>query len=246
MLILISKEGARQVLSAIRDGSFGSASEHWDLDLKRWLSKLGADAKASYVFPPIGNYTTHPSGCDPSFASGAGRPNCWGDEWCCEGTRRSEDRQRREKWLCTWTKKGRCEYLQRLLDEPTAADSRWRTFWCRQEPRPTDRTSRRLSEGGQRADAAGAQPLPTSKAPALARARAAAKAKAQAEATAAAAQRSRSPEPTASAASSSQPPPAPAAAGTLSQRQRRAGRQQSLMMSFRNWTEEPHEAAAHS
>jgi len=63
----------------------------------------------------MGNYAEHPSACDPQrFASR--RPACWGERWCCPGTRQADDPQRREKWLCTWTAKGGCCWLHNVSE----------------------------------------------------------------------------------------------------------------------------------
>jgi hypothetical protein len=122
-LLGVTRPGARQMLSAVRAGALGKSD--WDISLRHWLA-TGADGlRYSWVWPPIGNYAEHPSGCDPAYATG--RPTNWSAAWTCEGTRRPEDAKDRQKWLMKFGQPG-VEWVQTLQDEPD--DIHWKSSWA--------------------------------------------------------------------------------------------------------------------
>ena len=124
-LLAVAKTGAATLRRAMDAGEV--ARGHFDLSLKHWLRRHPAAASACYMWPPMGNYAEHPSGCDPQrFA--ATRPACWAEPWCCPGTRRDEDPKRREKWLCAWTPKGAASWLRDVSNVPGNAEFDWRTW----------------------------------------------------------------------------------------------------------------------
>ena len=98
MLLLVTPAGARMLKTLLAGtGSYGSIPQHhFDIGLKERCSKESnaARLKMCYLVPPLGNYTTHQSGCDPTFAKGAGRPSCWNCDWVCRGTREDEDEKK--------------------------------------------------------------------------------------------------------------------------------------------------------
>ena len=101
---------------------------HWDLGLLKFLENYTCSLKCCYLWPPLGSYIEHVSGCDPTFA--AGRPGCWGESFACEGTRVADDRHHREKYLAAFRpKKGPPRWLSGPLkiDDP-AKDYRWFTL----------------------------------------------------------------------------------------------------------------------
>lgn len=160
MLIMCTPWGA-DTLAQIMDPKVkdGMQVNHFDVSLKNWLTKgnNASEAKACYLHPPLGNYSAHISGCDPSFAVGAGRPSCWNERWVCPGTRRSQDPQNREKWWCSMTAKGPPVYLGRAdVDD---ASPNWMTLWRGQKPQPVPqaeheaKTDRRRRRGKQATDA---------------------------------------------------------------------------------------------
>ena len=112
---------------------------HFDLALRRFLQNKENNAKvgACYIFPPIGNYTMHQSGCDPQFAKGAGRPNCWRENWCCPGTKMSEDPQKRSKKFMAWDgDKKHFDVGDANVDVNLAGQISWLSFWAGETPRP--------------------------------------------------------------------------------------------------------------
>ena len=136
MLIACTPRGAG-VLLRLFEGDLGHfPPNHFDVELKNWLTQ-GDNAelmKACYVTPPVGNYCTHQSGCDPTYSSGQGRPSCWGERWVCRGTRESQDPQGRHKWLASWTRKGNPVWIGRAgVDDGT---KNWTSFWRGAAKRP--------------------------------------------------------------------------------------------------------------
>ena len=130
MLLMMTSEGARHVLTnmqlrgdhgvdpATRDRCI--APGHFDIALREFLKDAEAQPNGiewSYVFPPIGNYYQHRSGCDvKNYGTGDGRPSCWDERWCCEGTRKSQDSQGRDKFLMRWSRKRKPEPLGEAID----------------------------------------------------------------------------------------------------------------------------------
>ena len=101
MFMALSKRGAQKVAAAMDSLHAG----HIDIVWKNWLKQgpeVQADVGFSYLYPPMGNYTQHISECDPHTYGEhtQGRPADWGKPFCCQGTRREDDPQNREKWLC--------------------------------------------------------------------------------------------------------------------------------------------------
>ena len=116
---------------------------HFDLQLKYLLADNGRCSQNPfaycYISPPMGNYSTHPSGCDPKFSEGAGRPSCWQESWCCPGTRRSQDPKIRDKWLCQLTSRGNPDWITKVDVEKDRESLNWKTFWMDSDelrPRP--------------------------------------------------------------------------------------------------------------
>ncbi len=136
--IMLSKEGAACMLTGMQNADeLGSTRGHWDMDLRWFLALKGPEARASYVVPGVGSFTTHVSHCDTRRAAGWVRPSGWTEQWVCPGTRRSEDPRGRQKWLASFERKGRCKCLARLDDEPTTADHRWLSHWAMAQPMPS-------------------------------------------------------------------------------------------------------------
>ena len=111
MLIMLNPRGADAIAAQIARAAVSHKSMplqpwHFDLALKAWLANkhVNKEHRACYIFPPVGNYVQHVSGCDEKrFGPGtAGRPSCWNESWSCRGTTVSEDPQRRETRFLRW------------------------------------------------------------------------------------------------------------------------------------------------
>jgi hypothetical protein len=162
--IAITRGGARMLQSAFESGDFPARSGHWDCDLKTWLVRRQADVGGGYIYPPLGHFAPHPSGCDERYKKE--RPASWGTSWVCPGTSRSEDPANRQKWLCGWTANARTAWLSPLQDD--ASDIRWRSFWALEGPMPLWRARAAGEEEvdpSQHRASASATPSPASREP---------------------------------------------------------------------------------
>ena len=127
------------------------APGHFDLGLLKFLEEDDCPLRSCYLWPPLGSYVEHVSGCDPKFAAGC--PGCWGESFACEGTRCADDRHHREKYLAAFhPKKGPPRWLNGPLkiDDP-AQDYRWFTL------QPSDETA---SPPGPSSSTTSAPPMP--------------------------------------------------------------------------------------
>ncbi len=135
MLLGLTCWGAMDLNAAIRHDQL--AKGHWDVSLKHWLmaeETRQAEVNFSYLLPPLGNYSEHASGCDDQFASAAApvRPANWKEVWCCPGSRKKDDPQRRDKYLCRLRRVGEPEWLLKIRDFDTYVDFtplQWTTFF---------------------------------------------------------------------------------------------------------------------
>ena len=144
MLIMVTQDGADSMDAQLNKGPAGGGMRPWhfDLALKGWLQSAAASDKAGacYVFPPVGNYTTHISGCDvKSFGAGSGgRPNCWQEQWSCPGTTVDEDPQKRPKRFLRWNgDHNHFDVGSANVDFASAGHLEWRSFWTGDGPHPT-------------------------------------------------------------------------------------------------------------
>ena len=168
-LVMLNPDGASKIAGAMQmrmdDGKIDPltkhrpmAPHHFDLVLRDWL-RDGQAAEANpiqycYVYPPIGNYKTHLSGCEPGLATGAGRENDWVKAWTCQGTRRSQDPQSRDKYLARLTKKGEPVWITKFdLDQESARHQfTWCSCWAGQgyPPMPRDDWIQAMGENDER------------------------------------------------------------------------------------------------
>ena len=56
------------------------------------------------------------------------RQSCWGESWCCPGTRKDQDPKSRDKWLAAATQKGGPDWNVKLEDPADDPDLVWKTF----------------------------------------------------------------------------------------------------------------------
>ena len=135
MLIMLKPWGADAIAQQIaRDASRGGPMQPWHFDLavKSFLMKpeVNQVARACCIFPPVGNYTQHLSGCDPKLAVGEGRPNCWREAWVYPGTRVSEDPRSRAKRFMAWAgDKGYTDVGNAAVDISITGHIEWLTLW---------------------------------------------------------------------------------------------------------------------
>lgn len=133
-MIFMSKLGAEKVLQAVQDGSI--VPGHWDVVLKNWLKQPGVCAAvgASYLVPPMGNFTAHFS---QVLTGNKFRFTNWGDHWVCPGTHHSEDPRERQKWLSDYSKlDGASNWIANVRTRPSPHPHNWLSYWDHDAPRP--------------------------------------------------------------------------------------------------------------
>ena len=102
----LSKNGARRVLTAMEDGR--CRRRHVDLALLEWLQLPGEAelAGACYIYPSVGAFFAHVSGCDPKNygEKQGGRPAGFIYKSASKGTRvkHDDDKNHREKYIVQW------------------------------------------------------------------------------------------------------------------------------------------------
>ena len=140
--IMVSKSGLLSIGVSMQDPEgLGGNRGHWDLDLKHWCGHDRRSSRSCYIFPPIGSFVEHESRCATNEPAGWVRPTCWTQPWSCPGTRRSEDPQRRQKWLYAFGRGEKGEALCALDDAPAIQRHRWLSAWTASFPMPVWRSS---------------------------------------------------------------------------------------------------------
>lgn len=119
MLSMVSQQGFLHLDTQWKLDETLKTAGHVDLKLKNFWC-LPVNSKVSYITPPIGGYTEHLSGCAVEFYKKP-RPCIWMEDFACPGTRHSHDwnEQRRQKWLATFTVKGKADWVCKVeVDVP--------------------------------------------------------------------------------------------------------------------------------
>jgi len=140
--LMLTKKGAACVSTAMEEGKVPRG--HIDLELLKWLRLPGEakTAKACYIYPSVGSFFQHPSGCDPkNFGEEqGGRPSGWNIKCASKGTRTIHDEKgQRSKWVIQWNaEEGRPRERQWLPFPPDSelhtAEFRWKSY---REDEPT-------------------------------------------------------------------------------------------------------------
>ena len=140
--IMINRRGAQTVAQAMEENKIQRG--HIDLELLKWLrspneAKL---ARASYIYPSVGSFFQHPSGCDPkNFGEEqGGRPAGWNLKSASKGTRtHHDDKGQRSKWILQWSPE--CGGKRERVWVPMPPDSELHSenFWWKsyKEEEPT-------------------------------------------------------------------------------------------------------------
>ena len=126
--VMVSKTGLSHMTKAFFEGKIRRG--HIDLVLKEWLSTGSTAARvgACYVFPTMGGFTAHASGCDP-FNFGeekGGRPSNWKKDNPALGTRTATDPSQRGKWLIQWAEKTTDRVWKGCPDDKDLVQAKWK------------------------------------------------------------------------------------------------------------------------
>ena len=139
--LMMTKKGAMELRMAMVSGKIKRG--HIDLELLRWLRQkdVAADLKACYIFPSVGGFFQHPSGCDPKRfpEDSEGRPAGFTKKSSSRGTRVSDDTAgHRAKYIAQW---GACSDGRQRIFIPFPSDAdlhspkyRWTSY---REDEPT-------------------------------------------------------------------------------------------------------------
>jgi hypothetical protein len=143
-LIALSQHGAKVLTAAFqrRDFAFG----HFDLCLLKWLQEGDNQLQlgASYVYPCVGHYKGHVSGCSPI---GFRNPR-WKEGWVQQGTRKDPSiGANRHRWLMAWKESGTDWLHEVCIPEPIEGprDLRWKTL----RPPPEEEDVQQGKKGGK-------------------------------------------------------------------------------------------------
>ena len=124
-LIAVTHTGAKALAEAFDQERVERG--HWDISLRTWLlSPEGKSAvAASYLYPAVGSFKGHTSGCDPKL--GVRNPQ-WGQNWCQAGTRKSDVRKNsRDRHFGLFTVSG-VQWVRQVVPESEADDLNWKTL----------------------------------------------------------------------------------------------------------------------
>ena len=130
--LMVSQRAAKVVYTHMCERKL--APGHFDLELLRLLKTEAFDEAIAFSFfsPPMGNFVTHGSDCDPAMAKA--RPSRWGESRTCQGTRVEHDEKHRDKYFGKMTDKGAAKWMAtttRLYEVWTAPPEPpllWKTF----------------------------------------------------------------------------------------------------------------------
>ena len=134
--LMLTKKGAASVAQAMAAGKV--VRGHIDLVLLDWLRTEGeaTNAGACFIYPSIGSYFAHPSGCDPKGFGEAqgGRPSGFTTKDPAQGTRLQHDLKQRGKYLVQWLGTGdkarERNWIKFPVDSELHSDAyRWKSFW---------------------------------------------------------------------------------------------------------------------
>lgn len=139
MLTMFSGEGALRLLYGFQNDDELRRPAHIDQALKRFWSKPENHAVA-YISPPVGGYYDHVSGCSPEFLTSE-RKGIWREQFAAPGTRRTHDWLGREKWFCTFTAKGGCDWVGKVDIAVPDEEVLWKTFDARWESASSEPTA---------------------------------------------------------------------------------------------------------
>jgi len=118
---------------------------HFDLSLLKWLQEGDNQLQlgASYVYPCVGHYKGHVSGCCPVRF----RNPRWKEGWVQQGTRKDPSiGANRHRWLMAWKESGTDWLHEVCIPEPIEGprDLRWKTL----RPPPEEEDVQQGKKGG--------------------------------------------------------------------------------------------------
>ena len=129
-LIGVSKEGAMKLMKCMELGDFKPM--HFDIWLKQKLYDKEHDLQGCYVYPAVGGFDEHLSGCDPKGAGPGGvRESLWDQKNQVGGVRISPDnKHHKDRMVCAFlSKKGHADYGVKVeFGDDTDSSLTWKTL----------------------------------------------------------------------------------------------------------------------
>ena len=129
-MIGVSSNGARKLLSLMASGKLPKG--HADLVLREYMEHNSREFKACYLYPSVGHYQSHVSGCEQGLGW---RQNDWKKSWIMEGTRKSPGLLQdwplvnEHRYLVHFRDGGVPSWIaQVVLPEPADATLRWLSY----------------------------------------------------------------------------------------------------------------------
>ena len=129
-MIGVSATGARKLLSLMASGKLPMG--HADLVLREYMEHHGKEFNACYLWPAVGHYQSHISGCEQGLGW---RQNDWKKSWIMEGTRKNPDVLatwpviNEHRYLVHFRDRGNPEWIvQVVLPEPAGGELRWLSY----------------------------------------------------------------------------------------------------------------------
>ena len=129
-MIGISTFGARKLLSLMSSGLLPKG--HADLVLREYMENNGKDFGASFLYPSVGHYQSHQSGCEKGLGW---RQNDWQKGWIMEGTRKASGviathpMKNEHRYLVHFRRSGQPEWIRQVtLPEPDDEELKWLSF----------------------------------------------------------------------------------------------------------------------
>ena len=156
MLTMVTKTGFRNLQLEWPWNPHLREPGHVDLCLKKFWWKHPRDG-CSYLYPPVGGYTSHISGTSAEFYS-TERPNIWMEKFACPGTRKVHDwdPEPRQRKLLAFTSKGKPREVCDIDVEVDDTAVQWLTFEHR-KGRITEPTAGSEDEAGIPSSAAASE-----------------------------------------------------------------------------------------
>lgn len=127
-MICLNKTAARQIFLLFSGGGLWKPG-HIDMELLKYCrDHRFSKGKAAYLWPPIGSFRQHESGCCPSEGQ---RASWWKYSWTAQGTRPSHEPQARPKQIYRFVESGHVDLLTSVNEDFFAGEGEphcWKTF----------------------------------------------------------------------------------------------------------------------
>ena len=141
--IMCTKSAAASILNTFSSGFW--KPNHIDMELKRWaFAETPQCPKASWLWPPVGNFGTHASEC--CFQQVGIRSTGWGLPWVTVGVRPSDDVKQEVKHLYKFVKSRWQQVVKTIPEDDFCSWSLWWNSKWADPVEPSAQTERQRRE----------------------------------------------------------------------------------------------------